>query len=103
MVGLSKCPSDQPYLLLMTGADMEHGVISHVLFSLCQRHAFAIQRCRVGILRWRRGHHIHVPPANAPLTDLEQWLRGKEDCINISKSQAMLCGEPVHWVDTPII
>jgi len=49
-IGLSKCPSNQSYLLV-TWSGMEQGVISHILFSLCQRHAFAIPRHRVGILR----------------------------------------------------
>jgi len=71
MVGPSKCPSNQPYLLV-TWAGMEQGVISHVLFSLCQRHVFAIPQLQVGILRRRHGHHSYVPPASTALTDLEQ-------------------------------
>jgi hypothetical protein len=41
------------------------GLISPVLFSLCQRHAITLAPRQVNPLRGRHGHHSHVPQAGA--------------------------------------
>ena len=42
------------------------GLISSLLFSLCQRHALTIAPRRVSPLSVRHGNHTHVPQADAP-------------------------------------
>jgi Reverse transcriptase (RNA-dependent DNA polymerase). len=98
-------------------------IISPVLFSLYQRHAYTIPRRRVAlfahdtsIIATSQQPALLVTYLEPYLSDLEWWLREQRITISVSKSTAMLfaktCrrfpkprpfqlfGEPIHWVDT---